>query len=347
MNPFAIAHRASPKFTHCLSSLLVGAIVVTSACSGAYAQPQSARVTITIGTGSQAGVYYPTGQAICAAVNKRTKEHGIHCKAQSSNGSVENAYKLRNGTLDFALLQSDVLFFAVKGYDAFKRQGPDKNLRSVLSLFTESFTVVARPDAQIKSFDDILHKRINIGNPGSGQRASMDLVMLAKKIKKTDFADIKEYASDKQADALCANEIDAFIFTSGHPNPSITKATKECGGVIVPLPGNLIKHLSSRLPFIKPATVSGGIYPGTDWSIPSFGMTAMLVTSTKIPHTIVTEVVKSIYTDFAQLRMGHPAFAYVSPTSMATQNVPTPHHKGALYYFRDNGYLDTKRQNKP
>src|SRR5690606_17791134 len=99
--------------------------------------------------------------------------------------------------------------------------GPDKDLRAVFSVHPEPFTVVARADSGIKSFDDIKGKRVNVGNPGSGQRGTMEQLMELKGWKMSDFKLASELKADEHAKALCDNKIDAFVYTVGHPSGNI------------------------------------------------------------------------------------------------------------------------------
>ena len=142
---------------------------------------------ITIGTGGVTGVYYPAGGAICRLVNKGRKEHGVRCSVESTGGSVYNLNTIRAGELDMGVAQSDWQYHAYNGTSQFAEQGPNKDLRAVFSLHPEPFTVVARKDSGIKTFDDLKGKRVNIGNPGSGQRGTMEVVMNAKGWTMGDF----------------------------------------------------------------------------------------------------------------------------------------------------------------
>ncbi|MDF4871886.1 TAXI family TRAP transporter solute-binding subunit, partial [Vibrio parahaemolyticus] len=132
---------------------------------------------VTIGTGGVTGVYYPTGGAICRLVNKSREEHGIRCSVESTGGSIYNINTIRAGELDLGIAQSDWQYHAYKGTSKFEESGPFKELRAVFSVHPEPFTVVARKDANIKTFDDLKGKRVNIGNPGSGQRGTMEVLM--------------------------------------------------------------------------------------------------------------------------------------------------------------------------
>jgi TRAP transporter TAXI family solute receptor len=120
----------------------------------------SADKYITIGTGGVTGVYYPAGGAICRLVNRGRKEHGIRCSVESTGGSVYNLNALRAGEIDIAVAQSDWQYHDYMGTGPFKDVGTDKKLRSLFSLHSEPFTVLARADSGIKTFDSLVGKRV-------------------------------------------------------------------------------------------------------------------------------------------------------------------------------------------
>src|SRR3546814_4323492 len=91
-------------------------------------------------------------------------------------------------------------------------------------LCSSDLTVVARKDANIETFEDLKGKRVNIGNPGSGQRGTMEVLMDRMGWTKADFALASELQSAEQAAALCDDKIDAFVFTVGHPAGPIEEA---------------------------------------------------------------------------------------------------------------------------
>ncbi len=143
---------------------------------------------VSIGTGGVTGVYYPTGGAICRLVNKTRKTHGIRCSAESTGGSVYNINTIRAGELEFGVAQSDWQYHAYRGTSKFKSAGAFKKLRAMFSVHPEPFTLLVRGDSGIKNFEGLKGKRVNIGNPGSGQRATMEVVMEAFGMKKSDFS---------------------------------------------------------------------------------------------------------------------------------------------------------------
>ena len=47
----------------------------------------------------------------------------------------------------------------------------------MFSVHPEPFTLLVRGDSGISSFEGLKGMRVNVGNPGSGQRATMEVVM--------------------------------------------------------------------------------------------------------------------------------------------------------------------------
>ena len=241
---------------------------------------------VTIGTGGVTGVYYPTGGAIARLVNKGKKEHGIRASVESTGGSVYNLNAIASGELEMGVAQSDWQYHAYNGTDKFKEKGPNKDLRAVFSVHPEPFTVVARADAGIKNFEDLKGKRVNVGNPGSGQRGTMEVLMEKLGWTMDDFKLASELKPAEQSQALCDNKIDAYVYTVGHPNGSIKEATTSCDAVIVSVTGEVVDALVADNPYYRKATVPGGMYRGTDQDTMTFGVGATFVTSAKVPEML-------------------------------------------------------------
>ena len=294
---------------------------------------------ITIGTGGQTGVYYVVGQSICRFVNRDEKEHGIKCTAPSTGGSVANLNAIRAGEQDMGIVQSDQQYKALKGEADFAAAGPNTELRAVFAVHPESFTVVARKDAGIKNFDDLKGKRVNIGNPGSGQRATMEALMKEKGWDASAFKLASELKAAEQAQALCDNKIDAMLYFVGHPNGSIQEAASSCEAVLVPVTGKEVDKLVAEFPYYAKSTIPGGMYPGSDQDTQTFGVAATLVSSTKVPNDVMYQVVKAVFDNFDRFRKLHPAFEKLEPAQMLKNGLSAPLHDGAVKYYKEKGWM--------
>jgi TRAP transporter TAXI family solute receptor len=320
---------------HVIAALVAG----TTAFAGGAASAQD-QTFIAIGTGGVTGVYYPTGGAICRLVNRDRAEHGIRCGVESTGGSVFNINAIRGGELEFGVAQSDWQFHAYRGTSRFEEQGAFEELRAVFSVHPEPFTVVARADAGIESFEDLQGKRVNVGNPGSGQRGTMEVVMEAYGWTMDDFALASELQAAEQSQALCDNNIDAMIYTVGHPSGSIQEATTACDSVLVEVSGDTIDALVADRPYYRTATIPGGMYRGNPEDTHTFGVGATFVTHADVPEEVVYTVVSAVFENIDQFRGLHPAFANLDPAEMASDGLSAPLHPGAERYFREAGLIE-------
>lgn len=300
--------------------------------SGSFAQD------IHIGTGGPSGIYYSVGKSICKLVNRSTDEHGISCDAPESEGSIANIESIRAGTSQFGVVQYDWQFHAVHGTSAFENKGEFTELRSLFSLHSEVFTVVARDDSGVNSFSDLRGKRVNLGNRGSGQRGTMDILMQSLGWSVSDFSFAGAYESKDQADALINDEVDAIVFTVGHPNASIQQATSQINADIVPVDDHILASITGVDSFYIRSVVPAGMYKGNDTDVPTFGMKATLVSSASVSDETVYELVKSIFDNFARFQGQHPAFVQLVAHEMATDKMPAPYHPGALRYYKERGW---------
>ena len=319
------------KLKLAFASLAVAAVIAPAA--------QAQEEFITIGTGGVTGVYYPTGGAICRLVNKMRKDTGIRCSVESTGGSIYNINTIRAGELEFGVAQSDWQYHAYNGTSKFKDAGPFKELRAVFSIHPEPFTVVARADAGIKTFEDLKGKRVNIGNPGSGQRGTMEVLMDALGWTTADFALATELKASEQSAALCDNQIDAMVYTVGHPSGSIQEATTACDSVLVEVSGPAVDKLIAENPFYRAATIPGGMYRGNPDDVKTFGVGATLVTSANVSEKAVYTVVKAVFDNFEDFKKLHPAFANLKPEEMIKDGLSAPLHPGAAKYYKERGWI--------
>jgi hypothetical protein len=297
----------------------------------------AAATEITIGTGSEAGVYYQVGRAICHFVNLGTADHGITCRAEPTEGSIFNLENLRTGKLQLAVVQSDWQYHAVHGTSGFAAAGPFEELRALFSVHGEPFTVVARRDAGFTKLDDLKGGRVNLGNPGSGQRATMEVVLQAKGWTEADFLLAEALPASQQSLALCHGRIQAMVYTVGHPNPSIGKAAGLCDAVILEVKDEAIDKLVAENPFYAYTQVPGGLYPGNPDPVTTFGVKATVVTSAAVDGEVIHAVVAAVFDNLDQFKLAHPAFGSLEPATMAADALSAPLHEGAARYFAAAG----------
>ncbi|ROU00386.1 TAXI family TRAP transporter solute-binding subunit [Marinobacter sp. R17] len=323
---------------HKLSTFALATAVSLGAASGSVSAAE--QQFVTIGTGGVTGVYYPAGGAICRLVNKDRKEHGIRCSVESTGGSIYNLNALRAGELDLAVAQSDWQYHAYNGTSDFKDDGPFKKLRAVFSLHPEPFTVVARKDSGVKNFSDLKGKRVSVGNPGSGQRATAEVLMNEMGWDMSAFSLAAELKAAEQSQALCDNKIDAFFYTVGHPSGAIKEATTSCDSVLVNVQNDATKKLVEENPYYRVATIPGGMYRGNPDDTTTFGVAATFVTTADVPDDVVYQIVKAVFENFDSFKRLHPAFENLKKEEMVHDALSAPLHPGAVKYYKEVGLME-------
>lgn len=309
------------------------AVGLMALASPAQAQQQF----VTIGTGGVTGVYYAVGGAICRLMNKDRKTHGVRCSVESTGGSAYNANTIKAGELEFGMVQSDVQFNSWKGLGAFK-DNTFADMRAVFSVHPEPFTVLSRKEAGVTKFDELKGKRVNVGNPGSGTRNSMEELLGALGWKLSDFSLASELKADEHGPALCDGKIDAFFYGVGHPSANIQDPTTTCGAKLVTITGPAIDKLVTEKPYYAKVDIPA-IYSGNPQPTQTYGVLATLVTSAKAPDNVVYLLTKSVFENFNEFKGLHPAFTNLDPAKMVKDGNSAPLHPGAAKYYKEKGWL--------
>jgi TRAP transporter TAXI family solute receptor len=319
------------------TSVFAAAILAFAMHCGDGSQGRKMRF-VTIGTGGVTGVYYPAGGAISRMINKKSKDYGIKATVESTAGSVYNINAVLSGDIDFGVAQSDRQYQAYHGQAEWKKMGAQKKLRSVFSIHPEAVTLIAAEESEIKSIEDVRGKRINLGNPGSGQLQNSKDALIAFGIRADDIS--AEYVKAVEAPGLLQDgRIDAFFYTVGHPNGNIKEATSGRIAVrIIPITGPAIDSLIEKRPYYAKTLIEIKHYPGArnKTDIETFGVKATLVTSSATPGSIVYIITKEVFENFEEFKQLHPAFGVLSKSNMLT-GISAPTHRGALRYFSEAG----------
>lgn len=305
---------------------------------------------IQIATGNPEGLYFAAGEAICRAVAAHPETAGRPCRALPTRGSISNVLELDPQTTPFAIVQADVQYNAVAGRGLFEATGPDQNLRSVLSLHSEGFTVVVRADIAAQSLDDLRGARISAGRTGTGTRETAEALFDVLKWSKADRLQLIDLAVNDQAGALCSGKVDAIAFLIGHPAPAISALARSCPVKLVSIPRGAIERLTQDMPYYRRATILPGTYDGSSSAIETVGLRAALVVHADVTVAVVRAVTEAVFRDLEKLRTAAPAFGNFTPSDMSSSGLIAPLHPGARDYYKAAGLplpdVDVQPSNK-
>ncbi|MDC7225346.1 MAG: TAXI family TRAP transporter solute-binding subunit [Spirochaetales bacterium] len=322
-------------------TLLFVLITLILAPLAVFAGGQGETSFVTIGTGSVTGVYYPTGGAISRMINAKFDEYAIKATVESTGGSVYNINAVITGDIDFGIAQSDRQYQAINGLAEWSEAGPQADLRSVFSIHPESITLIASTASGINSVADLKGKRVNIGNPGSGQLQNSKDILEGAGLTDADIE--AEGVEAVEAPGLLNDErIDAFFYTVGHPNGNIKEATAgRVKVMIVPIDGEVADNVTGKYPYYAKSLIPVKEYPmaANTEDIPSVGVKATLVTSASISDDVVYAITKEVFDNFDDFKKLHPAYQVLTKESMLA-GLSAPIHPGALKYYEEAGLIE-------
>lgn len=293
---------------------------------------------IDVGTGSQTGVYYPAGSAICnLLMADQPINHQITCRALSTGGSIYNLTNVSSGKLQLGIAQADTLYRAWKGEAPFKDKAV--KLRVLFAIHEEMLTLAVRRDAEISSFRRIQGKRLNVGPEGSGNERVVSEMFKACKIFPGDLGLMGRLKTSKVPQAMISRKLDGYFYVVGHPNSSFAQAANSMPLEIIPLDGRCIKKLVKTQPYFDITTVPGGLYRGVDRDISTFGVKAWVVSSTDVSEGTTYHIVQRVFENLDAFRKQNPAFYRLSPRKML-KRIDIPYHRGALRYFKEKEWYE-------
>ena len=296
---------------------------------------------VSIGTGGPTGVYFIAGNAICKMIQRHAdkKKTALRCSAPATDGSIYNINAIRLGDLDIGVVQSDIQQQALNGTGNFEDKKFEK-ARSLFSVHAEPFQILVAKDSGIKNWADLAGKRVNIGNPGSGQRGTFEALMLAYNIDGSYFSEVNELSSTEQSKALCDGKIDAFAYSVGVPNAGVAQATDKCGARIITLRSKTVDRLVSSNPYFAYSKIPKGTYKTTTSDVMTFGVMATVVANADTNEDTVYQIVRAVFENIAEFRKLHPAFAKLQEKRMISDGLSAPLHPGAVKYYKEKGWLE-------
>ncbi|PKU26164.1 TAXI family TRAP transporter solute-binding subunit [Telmatospirillum siberiense] len=327
-------------------ALLLALPAILLAAMGSAAWAEDLRY-LRIGTGPPGESYFPVGGLIASALSNPPGappcEKGGSCGvpnliavASVTSGSLANIEAIRDGRLDAALVQSDVVSWAVRGQPPFQGQ-PVVTLRSIANLYPSQLHLVARAEARIKGPEDLKGKRVSLGEAGSGTLLHARQFLAAWKIKESDVG-AQFLRSALASDAMTAGTLDAFFVIDRAPVPTVTELSRRMPIRLVPIDGAGSERLMKANPLLASSHIPGGLYEGVPDDVATVQLDISLVTASDVPDALVENMTRALW---------HPATTALLAESLsqagkiklstALFGLGAPLHAGAERYYRVKG----------
>ena len=313
-------------------------IVSLVAIAGLLIRAPSAKAAqdILFGGASITGVYYQVALQISGLMNKHQGEN-YNYVGRPTGGSVFNINAIERGAFDFGVAQSDRNWQAYHGKADWEGR-PVEDLRSVFSMHPETVMLVTRKDTGIEKVEDIKGKRVNIGNPGSGQRHNAQDVLRIYGIDENRDIRAEGLQQHEASRALVDRKIDAFFYTVGNPSAAIEEPATSVDIRMIPLNHEKIREMVDENPYYIMTKIPAGTYRGVDYDVETYAVTATVITNRNVADDVVYDMVRTVFESLEELKASHAAFRHLKPEEML-QGLSAPFHPGAEKYYRERGWL--------
>lgn len=321
------------------------AVFALTVISGSLASIQIHAMDILIGSSQRNTFNYNASRILCRLVNGQTDDYSCDVLAAGdelhSSDQIHTLTNVQNGALDLGVIDSSVQYDAVNRRGQFEFFDIDfENIRSLFSLYGVPLTVISRGGEGVLSIADIKGKKINIGDPGSAQRAIMDELMLANGWTRKDFKLVEELPATQSQDmlALCFGTVDALVRFNVHPNADTKHMVTLCDASLVEVSGNGVDRLAGDSSFFSAMTIPAGLYSSNDMPVTTFGLMETVIANEDLDEETAYVIVKVVFENLDQLGKSHPAFSALTPEHMHSRGLSAPLHPGALRYYRERGW---------
>ena len=284
---------------------------------------------LNIATGGTAGTYYPIGGAMAEILNSSIE--GMNASAQSTGASVANINMLQDGSVDLAIVQNDITYYAAEGIEMFKDKKLD-NLRAIAALYPETCQIITLEKNGINSIADLKGKKVAVGAAGSGVEANARQIMKAYGITYDDI-DVQYLSFGEAANALKDGNIDAGFITAGYPTAAIQDIASQAKVKLLPVEADKADALMKDFPFYTKTVIPAGTYSGLDVDVPAVSVMAMLITTDKMSDELGGAVTKALFENIDRLKASHSAAAQISKET-AKNGIPIKFNGGAENFLK-------------
>ncbi|WNF37374.1 TAXI family TRAP transporter solute-binding subunit [Bacillaceae bacterium IKA-2] len=318
--------------------VLVVMISVLAACGGDNGADGSGNETqgrefLTIVTGGTGGTYYPLGGAVANIINSNIDN--TRSNVESTGGSVANIRLLSDKEAQLAFVSADSAYYAYSGTEFFEGEDVHDGLRAIASLYPEVIQVVTTEAAGVKSFDELVGKRVAVGAAGSGTELSARIVLNAHDISyddiQEDFLSFGEVTTGLQDGHIAAG----FVW-AGLPTSSIVDLASLNKINLLPIQASRMGTILNDFPFYNEVVIPANTYNGQTEDIETIAANALLITTSDMDEELVYEITKYLFENVDAIAAAHVRGEDIT-LETALDGVAIPLHPGTIRYYEEVG----------
>lgn len=311
---------------------LLAAVALSGAFAGGGKEASAEKSNLIMATGGTSGTYYPFGGAMAQIWN--TNITGMNVTAQATGASKENIRLVGRGEAELAIVQNDVMDYAMKGIELFNGEKVG-TFSTIATLYPEIVQIVVARDSSINSVADMRGKSVSVGDAGSGVEANAKQILEAYGLT---FGDIgaKRLSFKESAAALKDKQIEAFFVTAGSPNPAIQEIATIGGVKLLSIDSATKAKLMNKYKFYTAHTIRKDTYNGMTADAETVAVKATLIVKNGLSESVVYNLTQTLFEKQSALAQAHSKGRELS-LEEGVKGASVPFHPGAAKYFKEKG----------
>ncbi len=253
--------------------------------------------------------------------------------------ATANLLGVHKGEFNIAFSLSDRTAEAWDGKGIFEKEGKLQDIRCLFCIYPHSSQSLVWADSPIKTYDDLVGKRITTGPRGSStEQLSRPFFELMGYDPDKDFH--TEYVSYSDAIELMKDgHLDAWVMmTAPIPSPYYIELSSIKPIRLLDMTENIVEEMS-KFKGVDPYILPGGVYENVDYPTNAIRTRMHAVVHKDFPEQLAYDIVKIIAENFDRYEELVSAMKMTTVEEMAA-DVGIPFHPGALKYFEEQGWVE-------
>lgn len=305
-------------------SLLLAIVLIMCSCSNSSNAATGG--SYMLATGKAGGTYYSLGTCLASIWDKHSQST---TNITTTSGSVQNIEMLLKGNADFAFVQNDILYYALKGKEMYE-ENPQKGISVVANLYSEYAQFVVNASSDIKTIPELVGKTVAVGKYGTATEAAARQILEAYGIT-YDMITVKYQTFSEAMNGLNSGSIQAAFAVSSLPSANILEYSQTHEIRFLPISLTQSSTFKRNCPFFSDGVILNEVY-GTDNSVSTVCIDVLLICRSNMPSADVLAVTQSLFNNTDEIIAGHAKGDEINVVT-ASETLVGNFHSGARQYF--------------
>jgi uncharacterized protein len=287
---------------------------------------------LSLGAGSQGGVYYPIGVGVATVISKYVTTTSV--TPEVTGAASDNLVLLGNGEIGIGITTAGDLYKGARGEAPY-----DKKYTNISVMFggvkPGAVQIVVPKNSNVQSVADLKGKRVGVGpQGGSGWTAFAELLPYFG----LKWEDIKpSYISyDESIDQMKDGNLDASVIVAGLPTPAVNSLAVQAPYRMLTLPKEKLDTFLKEHPYYIPVTVKQATYPKLDQDVATYATVNLVAVRDSLSEDLVYRMTQATFDHLDELQNVHASAKAITLES-AISFTGYRYHPGAAKYFKEKG----------